>query len=50
MAEAKALGGAGLRGQVAGQTALCTVGKEGAAQCFRGRLARSAGPGNLRSR
>ncbi|WP_421684345.1 2-methylcitrate synthase [Stutzerimonas urumqiensis] len=36
MAEAKALGGAGLRGQVAGQTALCTVGKEGAGLTYRG--------------
>ena len=30
MAEAKVLSGAGLRGQIAGQTELCTVGKEGA--------------------
>lgn len=30
MAEAKVLSGAGLRGQVAGQTALSTVGQEGA--------------------
>jgi 2-methylcitrate synthase len=29
MADAKVLSGAGLRGQVAGQTALCTVGKSG---------------------
>ena len=30
MAEAKVLSGAGLRGQVAGQTALSTVGQAGA--------------------
>lgn len=36
MAEAKKLGGAGLRGQVAGQTALCTVGKTGAGLTYRG--------------
>ena len=30
MAEAKKLGGAGLRGQVAGVTSLCTVGQSGA--------------------
>ncbi len=36
MAEAKKLGGAGLRGQSAGQTALCTVGKEGAGLTYRG--------------
>ena len=36
MAEAKVLSGAGLRGQVAGQTALCTVGKEGAGLTYRG--------------
>lgn len=36
MAEAKVLGGAGLRGQVAGQTALCTVGKTGAGLTYRG--------------
>lgn len=36
MAEAKALGGAGLRGQVAGQTALCTVGKTGSGLAYRG--------------
>jgi len=36
MAEAKKLGGAGLRGQVAGQTALCTVGKSGAGLTYRG--------------
>jgi len=35
MAEKK-LGGAGLRGQVAGQTALCTVGKSGAGLTYRG--------------
>ena len=29
-AKKKVLSGAGLRGQIAGQTALCTVGKEGA--------------------
>lgn len=32
----KALAGAGLRGQVAGQTSLCTVGKEGAGLTYRG--------------
>jgi len=36
MAEAKKLGGAGLRGQSAGETALCTVGKEGAGLTYRG--------------
>ncbi|MFL9813097.1 2-methylcitrate synthase [Stutzerimonas sp. VN223-3] len=36
MAEAKVLNGAGLRGQVAGQTALCTVGKTGAGLTYRG--------------
>ncbi|MFV8571139.1 bifunctional 2-methylcitrate synthase/citrate synthase [Marinobacter sp. SBS5] len=36
MAEAKKLGGAGLRGQVAGETALCTVGKTGAGLTYRG--------------
>ncbi|MEK0364271.1 bifunctional 2-methylcitrate synthase/citrate synthase [Pseudomonas sp. CBC3] len=36
MAEAKVLSGAGLRGQIAGQTALCTVGKEGAGLTYRG--------------
>lgn len=36
MAEAKVLSGAGLRGQVAGKTALCTVGKEGAGLTYRG--------------
>ena len=36
MAEAKVLSGAGLRGQVAGQTALCTVGKEGAGLTYCG--------------
>lgn len=36
MAEAKKLGGAGLRGQVAGETALCTVGKSGAGLTYRG--------------
>ncbi|MBE0486442.1 2-methylcitrate synthase [Marinobacter sp.] len=36
MAEAKQLGGAGLRGQVAGETALCTVGKTGAGLTYRG--------------
>ena len=35
MAEKK-LGGAGLRGQSAGSTALCTVGKEGAGLTYRG--------------
>ncbi|RMF16469.1 MAG: 2-methylcitrate synthase [Gammaproteobacteria bacterium] len=32
----KKLGGAGLRGQVAGETALCTVGKEGHGLTYRG--------------
>ena len=32
----KALGGAGLRGQTAGETALCTVGKSGSGLTFRG--------------
>jgi len=32
----KKLGGAGLRGQVAGETALCTVGKEGSGLTYRG--------------
>ena len=36
MAEAKVLSGAGLRGQIAGQTELCTVGKEGAGLTYRG--------------
>jgi 2-methylcitrate synthase len=36
MAEVKKLGGAGLRGQVAGETALCTVGKSGAGLTYRG--------------
>ena len=36
MAEAKVLSGAGLRGQSAGQTALCTVGKSGAGLTYRG--------------
>ncbi|OEY67767.1 2-methylcitrate synthase [Marinobacter sp. X15-166B] len=36
MAEAKKLGGAGLRGQVAGETALCTVGKTGTGLAYRG--------------
>ncbi|HDS1738542.1 2-methylcitrate synthase [Pseudomonas putida] len=36
MAEAKNLGGAGLRGQVAGQTALSTVGQTGAGLTYRG--------------
>lgn len=36
MAQAKALSGAGLRGQVAGQTALCTVGKTGSGLTYRG--------------
>jgi citrate synthase len=35
MAEKK-LGGAGLRGQSAGETALCTVGKEGSGLTYRG--------------
>ena len=36
MDEAKVLSGAGLRGQIAGQTALCTVGKTGAGLTYRG--------------
>ncbi|RMT24670.1 hypothetical protein ALP51_102476 [Pseudomonas savastanoi] len=36
MAEAKVLSGAGLRGQVAGQTALSTVGMAGAGLTYRG--------------
>ena len=36
MAEAKQLSGAGLRGQVAGETALCTVGQSGAGLTYRG--------------
>ncbi|TBU71794.1 2-methylcitrate synthase [Pseudomonas daroniae] len=36
MAEAKVLSGAGLRGQVAGQTELCTVGKTGSGLTYRG--------------
>lgn len=36
MAEAKKLSGAGLRGQSAGETALCTVGKEGTGLTYRG--------------
>jgi len=36
MADSKVLSGAGLRGQVAGQTALCTVGKSGAGLTYRG--------------
>ena len=32
----KALGGAGLRGQVAGETALCTVGKSGSGLTYCG--------------
>lgn len=36
MAEAKKLSGAGLRGQVAGETALCTVGQSGAGLTYRG--------------
>src|SRR5690554_2003938 len=36
MAKAKQLSGAGLRGQVAGETALCTVGKSGAGLTYRG--------------
>jgi 2-methylcitrate synthase len=36
MAEAKKLGGAGLRGQVAGATALCTVGQTGTGLTYRG--------------
>ena len=56
MAEAKVLSGAGLRGQVAGQTALSTVGQSGAGLTYRGydvrELAADAqfeevGPGNV---
>jgi len=36
MAEAKKLGGAGLRGQVAGKTALSTVGVSGSGLTYRG--------------
>ena len=36
MADSKKLGGAGLRGQVAGQTALCTVGTQGSGLNYRG--------------
>ena len=36
MAETKKLSGAGLRGQSAGQTALCTVGKSGTGLTYRG--------------
>ena len=36
MAEGKKLGGAGLRGQVAGKTALSTVGKSGSGLTYRG--------------
>jgi len=36
MAEGKKLTGAGLRGQVAGETALCTVGKTGTGLTYRG--------------
>lgn len=36
MAEAKKTGGAGLRGQVAGVTALCTVGQSGTGLTYRG--------------
>ena len=36
MAEGKVLNGAGLRGQVAGQTALSTVGQAGAGLTYRG--------------
>jgi 2-methylcitrate synthase len=36
MAEGKKLSGAGLRGQSAGETALCTVGKEGTGLTYRG--------------
>lgn len=32
----KALGGAGLRGQIAGETALCTVGEDGSGLTYRG--------------
>ena len=42
MAEAKALGGAGLRGQVAGQTALSTVGVSGSGLTYRELLAEKA--------
>ncbi len=35
-AKKKVLSGAGLRGQIAGETALCTVGKEGAGLTYRG--------------
>ena len=35
-AKKKVLSGAGLRGQIAGQTALCTVGQEGAGLTYRG--------------
>lgn len=36
MAKAKELSGAGLRGQVAGKTALSTVGKSGSGLTYRG--------------
>ena len=36
MADGKTLAGAGLRGQVAGETALCTVGKTGTGLTYRG--------------
>ncbi len=36
MTDKKVLSGAGLRGQVAGETALCTVGKSGAGLTYRG--------------
>ena len=36
MSAAKELGGAGLRGQSAGSTALCTVGKTGTGLTYRG--------------
>ncbi|MGO1503080.1 MAG: bifunctional 2-methylcitrate synthase/citrate synthase [Marinobacter sp.] len=36
MAESKKSGGAGLRGQVAGETALCTVGETGTGLAYRG--------------
>ncbi|MDY6829616.1 MAG: 2-methylcitrate synthase [Pseudomonadota bacterium] len=36
MSDKKPLGGAGLRGQVAGETALCTVGKTGSGLTYRG--------------
>lgn len=36
MGNTKKAGGAGLRGQVAGQTALCTVGKQGTGLTYRG--------------